>query len=135
MQLKSEGVWIFGEYKHQVIELFGDVDLGIRSVRGIGRISLTATKILPNFYRNPNAGTEPIENNPILILVPDVSLDYVHPDNFCEAVRFGTAERHVGHVGLVRAIGMFKGTAMLYVCLDPLEEADVQALEIGSLGM
>lgn len=135
MQLKSDGVWVFGEYKRKVKKLFGDVDLGIRSIRGNGRISLTATKILPNFYRNSNAGNEPIEKNPIFILVPDVSLDYVHPDKSCEAVRFGTAERHVGHVGLVRAIGLFKGTAMLYICLDPMEEVDIQALEIGSLGM
>lgn len=135
MQLKSDRVWVFGEFKRQVIKQFGDVDLGVRSIRGTGGISLRVTKILPNFYSNSNAGTEPVEKNPIFILVPEVSLDYVHPDKSCETVRFGTAERHAGHVGLVRAIGLFKGTAMLYVCLDPLEEADVQALEIGSLGM
>lgn len=135
MQLKSDRVWVSGEYKRQVIELFGDVDLGARSVRSCDKIPLRASKILPNFYSSEHAGTEPVEKNPIFILVPHVPLDYVHPDKSCEAVRFGTAERHIGHVELVRAIGLFKGTAMLYICLDPLEDEDVQALEVGSLGM
>lgn len=135
MLLKSDKVCVSGKYKLEVIELFGDVDLGMRSGRDINRILLQAPKILRNFYRNARAGNEPVEKNPIFILVPHLPLDYVHPDKSCEDVRFGTAECYNGHVKIVQAIGLFKGNAMLYICLDPLDDEDVQALEVASLGM
>jgi hypothetical protein len=132
MVLKNEqGNLILGRFKREVIALFGDVQVGSK---GVARITWRADKILPNYYGNPLAGQEP-EKNPIYILVPDTDVEVVWPGRGFDDVKFGTADRHRGGPNITTAVGIFKGTALLYICLKPLSETEVDELEVGSLGM
>ncbi len=135
MQLsQEESVWIHGKYKREVRELFGDVDVHW-DYRNRKRITFSANKVLPNFYRTPHAGNESVEKNPLYVLVPDQTVRNVWIGRTGEELRYGTAERHKDHSVLTLAVGIFKGQALLYICLNPLDEAGVESLEVGSLGM
>ena len=124
---------MLGKYGRKVRELFGKVDL---HWRGYESMVLSASKILPNFYRNSHAGKEPVEDNPIYIVVPSRTISGVWMGGAeGDEIRYGTAERHKDHKILTPAIGIFRGNALFYLCLNPLDEAGVEALEVGSLGM
>jgi len=133
MILNQESILMLGEYKRKVRELFGNVDV---HWRGNERMVLTASKILPNFYRNSNAGEEPVEENPIYIVVPSQTISGVWMGAAKgDEIRYGTAERHKDRTILTPTVGVFKGKALLLICLYPLDDADVESLEVGSLGM
>ena len=134
MLLSEKSIWIHGKYKREVRELFGDVDVHW-DYQYRKRITFSANKVLPNFYGTSKAGDEPVEKNPLYILVPDQTVRCVWISRIGESIRYGTAERHKDNSVLTPAVGIFRGQALLYICLNPLDEADVELLEIGSLGM
>lgn len=130
MRLDSDTcVWISGQHKRAIRSAFGAIDIGVDAK--LQRATFSADIVLPNFYGNNNATAE---NDPLYILIPDQEITHVWPCGV-GAMKYGTAEVHPTRQRICGSVGIYKGTSMLYICLQPVPKELVSKLEVLSLGM
>jgi hypothetical protein len=127
-------IWISGQHKQAILKEFGNIDIGIAITednKKTGRLTASADIVLPNYYGNANPT---IEKDPLYILIPDNEITHVWPCGV-GAMKYGIAEVHTTGQKICNGVGIYKGTSMLYICLQPVPPEFVSKLEIGSLGM
>ena len=130
MQLNSDTqIWISGQHKKAVLQSFGNIDIG--GADRLARVTFSADIVLPNFYGN---GQATIEKDPLYVLIPDQEISHVWPCGV-GAMKFGKATVHPTDKKICSAVGIYKGTSMLYICLSPVPKELQSKIEIGSLGM
>ncbi|MDO8510160.1 MAG: hypothetical protein Q7S15_00855 [bacterium] len=121
---------VYGKHAEVVRREFGGVVVGSRFREDSP--SFMANIILPNFYRH-NSAT--VENAPLYVLVPNCEIDMVWPLNVGDEFKYGVSFDPEKQKKLSEAVGIFKDTTCLYICLHPLSNEEAMRLQINALGM